>query len=319
VSGPAFAWANALDTRSEEMLAHFERFTTMAHVPLAIAFGAAVARARSALGGAEVLAREGRARRGGVRWIVAHALTAALVGWVAWGLQRARDVDLARDRWGPAFAHDLVLGTPDDALLLLSGDVPTAAADYVCAVERRCAGRTVLAPGTLSMPWKMAQTRRRHPEMDIPWSVGPALKRTHELVAAEGVKRPVFVHPSLLEKDSELLRTFEAAPDRLLYRVWPVGVGSAGPHAAFLASARAMAAGECQGCGMGGTIAPRPSEERQVALAYRAAFVNHARTAGRLAGDDGRLGGPAWSALVSALEARARSFDPDGPAPSIRP
>ncbi len=72
---------------------------------------------------------------------------------------RVRELDLHEDERGAAFAHDLVLTTPDRSLLLLSGDEPANAALYVCAVERRCGDRVALSPGALFLPWAMAQTK----------------------------------------------------------------------------------------------------------------------------------------------------------------
>jgi hypothetical protein len=285
VPGPLFAWINALDTGSEETLAYFERFTGMCHVPLAIAAGVAVAWAQSALASmrrAEVAAK------------------LVLAGWSVWAFRRTGDVDLAADRRGSAFGHDLVLATPNRALVLLSGDGPAGAAAYVCAVERLCGDRVVFAPGLLSMPWRMAQIRSRYPEIVIPWSSGPALGRTHEIVAAEAPRRPVFVYPDLLDKDPELRRSFEVIPDRLLFRVWPGGSDRAGRPEELAADARAMIESGSEGCGIVSPVNPRPSQEVQLARAYQAAFVNHLWAASGPAADT------VPPALIASLEACAR-------------
>ena len=211
LTGPLFGFINALETGSEETLAYFARFTTMCHVPVAILFGAGVSAAVSVSMAGVAPGASGPARF-------------ALLGGVA------RVLRLARPRRGPgddvrgiAFAHDLVLGPPDGSLLLLSGDAPINAALYVCAVERLCGSRVAISPGSLFLPWNMAQVRRRHPEVTIPWTSGPGLRRTHELAAAEVSKRPVFAYPDLFEKDRDLEGAFEAAPDHLLIRLWPHG------------------------------------------------------------------------------------------------
>jgi hypothetical protein len=223
-----------------------------------------------------------------------------LAGWLIWATLQARDVDLAGDRLGARFAHDLVLGTPDRALILLSGDEPTAAATYVCAVEKLCGERIVLAPGMLSMPWKMAQTRRQHPELAIPWSGGPALARTHELVLVEMRSRPVFVYPDLLKKDPELARSFDVIPDRLLFRIWRRGTDEAGEHAELVAGARGMLENGSGDVASRFPLGPRPSQEVQLDRAYEAAYVNYVRATGTMASED------VPPALVAALEASAR-------------
>ena len=269
VTGPLFAWANALDTSTEEGLAHFERFTTMACIPIAVAFGAGVAAAVSSL----APSRPQRA---------AGALV--LAAWTALAFFRVRAVDLSRDVRGLAFAHDLVLSSPDRSLLLLSGDVPANAALYVCSVERRCGDRVAISPGGLFLPWSMAQTRRRHPDVEIPWPSGPGLKRTHELALAEVGKRPVFVYPDLLEKDPLLDLTFDSLPDHLLFRLWPRGTDAALEQSAFLVSARALLGADgCEGC----SLPPpqdHPTQEVQLDHAYEAAALNHARAAGGIPG-----------------------------------
>jgi hypothetical protein len=282
--GPLFAWMNALDTGSEATLAYFERFTGMCHVPLAIAAGAAVAWAQSGLG---------TIRRGGV------AAKLVMAAWSIWAVHRTADVDLSADRRGSAFAHDLVLATPSRALVLLAGDGPTGAAAYVCAVEKLCGDRIAFAPGLLSMPWRMGQTRSRYPQIEIPWSGGPALGRTHEIVAAEAPRRPVFVYPDLLEKDPELRRSFDVIPDHLLFRVLPPGSDGTGQHQELAADARAMIESGQEGCGIVSAVRPRPSQEVLLAMAYQAAFVNHLLAASRLAADAFPPG------LVSSLEACA--------------
>jgi hypothetical protein len=281
VPGPVFAWLNALGTRSEETLAYFERFTSMCHVPLAIALGAGVALARRTVGSSRGLA-------------VLLSLAVAL--WGTMSARRAWDVDLSGDRRGIAFAHDLVLSSPDRALILLSGDEPASAALYVCEVERACGDRIVLSPGSLFLPWKMAQVRARYPGLEIPWSSGPALRRTHELAAAAIAERPVLVHPTLFQKDPSLESSFTTFPDRLLFRLWPPGSPETSGRAEFLASARAMARADgCEGCSMLGAVSPRPSQDVQIVEAYEAAFTNHARAARETGATD----------LGAALAARA--------------
>jgi Protein of unknown function (DUF2723) len=284
--GPLFAWANALETGTPETLAYFERFTTMAHVPLAVAFGAGVAAILSALPrtqGAKVAAAVG------------------LCVWAFWSGHRSRDVDLGDDRLGAAFAHDLVLQTPRRSLVLLSGDAPANAALYVCAVERRCDDRIVLSPGLLSLPWDMVQVRRLHPGLEIPWTGGPALQKTHELVAAEAGRRPVFVYPDLLTKDPGLA-AFTVFPDRLLVRVSPAG-SDRGARAAFAASARAMARGECEGCRLLEPGAPGAPRELQTLRAYEAAFRNHALFAGRPSIGDALSSDPPFADLADIARA----------------
>jgi hypothetical protein len=283
-TGPLFAWANALDTESEATLAYFERFLTMCQVPVAMAFGAAVAVA---------FAWAGDRRAASV------AVGGVCVAWAAWSARRVADIDLGADRRGLAYAHDLVRAAPDGAIVLLSGDEPGAAGDYVCAVERACGDRIVLSPGTLSMPWKMAEIRRRYPGLSIPWSAGPALRRVHEIVAAAG-DRPVFVIPSLLAVDPALSDSFLHFPDRLLMRVWPREAVPTKERAVFAASAEAMVDGGCAGCDLPVAVPVHPSQDVQILAAYGAAYRNHARAA---------IDAPGLTDLAARLAERASAFE----------
>jgi dolichyl-phosphate-mannose-protein mannosyltransferase len=289
VPGPLFAFLNALGTGSEPTLAYFERFTSMCHVPLAIAAGSGVAWLQ------RTISKNPKNRH----WLL--ALGGALGFWVLESSLRVRDVDLSEDRRGLAFAHDLVLQTPDRSLILLSGDEPGNAALYLCAVERTCGDRIVLSPGSLFLPWRMAQVRARYPELDIPWSEGPALRHVHELAAAAIDRRPVFIHPSLWEKDPALKDAFSSVPDRLLLRLWPADTPLEYERTPFLDSARAMTSTECEGCALASAIQPRPSQDIEIIDAYEAALTNHARAARSLAHE---------FALAVTLEDKARALEP---------
>jgi hypothetical protein len=232
----------------------------MVQVPLALAAGAGVCAI------VPLLPRLGR---------LAGAVGLAL--GIALGAARARSLDLHDDVRGEAFAHDLVTGAPDGALLLLSGDAPNQAALYVCAVEHACGARVPLAPGSLFLPWAMAQTRRRHPDVAIPWASGPALAHTHELAALALATRPVLVYPDLVAKDPLLQSAFRAVPDRLLFRLWPEDADSTRVGDAFTASAKAMEpGGDCEGCALP-PPAFHPTQEMQLLHAYEAAATNRAR------------------------------------------
>jgi hypothetical protein len=284
VPGPAFAWANALGTRSEAAEAYFERFTSMCHVPLALAIGLGVAYWLSV-----------SPSKPWASWLS----PVALAGWAISGWIRSADVDLSRDVRGSAFARDLVLGSPDGALVLVSGDEPASAALYLCDVEHACGSRVVLSPGSLFMPWRMAQVRARYPDLTIPWTSGPALAHTHELAAAALRTRPVLVQSALFEKDPLLLAAFAKEPDRLLYRLWPLS-SSLEAERAFVDSARAIAGGNgCGGCSLLDPIRPRPSQDVEIVEAYAAAFFNHATRARSVADA---------ADLAEAFETRSGSF-----------
>ncbi len=144
--------------------------------------------------------------------------------------------------------------------------------------------------------------------MAIPWTSGPGLKRTHEIAALEIAKRPVFVYPDLLAKDSLLNgEAFALLPDHLLFRVWPRETAPLVTDEGLLASARALAA-PAVGAGCEGCLLPppehHPTQEMQIVHAYEAAALNHARAVAAI---------PEAGALIPALLARARGGAGDEP------
>ncbi len=284
-AGPVFAWRNAVATSTEEGLAFFERFSTMCAIPIAVAFGAGAGAVADAC-------RSMPAR---------YAGGAALAVWSIVAYSRVLGVDLREDRRGIAFAHDLLLHSPDRSLLLLSGDAAGGASLYVCGVEHACANRVTIAPGTLFMPWAMRAARAEHPDVTIPWSSGPALARTHELALANVGARPVFAYPDLLAKDPRIADVLVPTPDNLLFRLWPPEETAARRETGLLASARAMAnesqAG-CEGCGLA-SPQDHPTQEMQLVHAYQAAAANHARALASL---------PDGEDLAARLLARAGAF-----------
>jgi hypothetical protein len=143
--------------------------------------------------------------------------------------------------------------------------------------------------------------RARYPELDIPWSEGPALRHVHELAAAAVGRRPVFIHPSLWEKDPALKDAFSSVPDRLLLRLWPADTPLEWERTPFLESVQAMTSAECEGCAIASPIQPRPSQDVEIIDAYEAALTNHARAARSLAHE---------FALAVTLEDKARALEP---------
>lgn len=264
-TGPLFAAANRLTTETEAELSFFERFTTMAHVPLSILAGA---------GCALLLERLPR------RWRFRRPLATALA--LAPGLAlapAALTVSLAHDRSGDALAHDLVEGVPEGALVLVSGDQLTAAAHYVVASGLAPEGVVYAAPGQLFMPWKRRQHDRRHGDVPLP---GPRMSGalTYELVDAQLDRRPVFVTEPVVARDERLSEQLVPVPLGLLsrmYRTKPL----ADVHAAeTLERLRAIQRREaCRGCALDPAKTLHPSEHTHVLDLYGAALGGTAHVA----------------------------------------
>lgn len=255
LAGPAFAAANRVSVAGEAELAFFERFTTLSHVPVAALAGAGIARVTEWLPNARV-----------------GALVALLPGVLL--LKSAWRTDLRADGWGRAFATDLLADVPRDALVLISGNLQTSAAQYACATSPACEGRFIVAPGQLFVPWKLRQAKRRYPELE--WPEGRlSWARSHELVEPELGRRPVFVTPALLTKDPELTRGRALEPHGLLVRL----VSELDRDRA-LGRMRAIADGRaCEGCRLDPESALLPSQHVQVLRVYAAVTAGLSRHA----------------------------------------
>jgi Protein O-mannosyl-transferase TMEM260-like len=285
MAGPLFAALNRVRVDDEAGLAFFERFTTMADVPIALLAGIGAA----ALAAAIPSALPGR------RWL--GVLCGLLPGLAL--LPKASAVQPRRDRIAPAFARDLVAGVPDGSLVLISGDLYTGAMQYACAVENACGRITLFAPGQMFLPWKLAALKRRHSDVDLPeGKIG--LASTHEIVERALAHRAVFVMPSLLLRDEAMSHEFAFVPSRLLLRVVKEPADAKKLREPFLALARALADGkECSGCASDPRDVYRPSRHVEILEAYSTMYENHARYAAQVGDRE----------LARALLRRARTLD----------
>lgn len=287
VSGPVFAVMNALDVETEHGKAFAERFSTMSAVPIGVLVGLGVA---------------------GLRGVAAHALP-PLVLRVGLGalfllplLRHAPACDLRHDRRGLAVAHDLVNGVPDGSLVLVSGDAMNGAALYVCGVEKRCGKTLVFSPGQMHLEWRVAQLKRRNPDLVLPTPTGKFIT-VRELVGANLALRRIYLSPQILDLEPPLREMFGFLPDGIHVRALRPE-DEASFNAEFPEKARKLARGEgCEGCGMKRSDLFAPSLETSLPFLYALSFENHARVLGALKVEPG---------LAADLAARAQQADPEG-------
>jgi hypothetical protein len=265
--GPAFALMNSLfQSDPGDRLGLAARFMTMGEVPLAILAGAAVAAVcsqRHAL----------------------HPVSFALPAVVALAIvPRALGTDLHADRTGDAVARDLLRDVPDGSLVLLSGDVNTGLAAYVCVVLHGCGSRMIVAPGQLFLDWYRGELSRRYPALAIGDDV-LRVRDTHVLVERAIAHRPVYTTGHIVERDPALARDYAILPSLLLLELVPAEGprGLSTLRAGWMARASALAEGNgCDACEDVARPSGGPTFEREVAGAYDAALANYAGTARRL-------------------------------------
>jgi len=261
VPGPLLAALNAFDIHSEYRIAFFERFVTMCHVPLAILVGSGFAGIETRLAVANERGRRWRA-------LALVALSAATVGPLVPNLAA---FDMSHNRLAIAYAHDLVLSTPDDSLVLLKGDMPNQAALYLCGVERSCGGRIIFSPGQLFMSWRVDQLSRRYPELSLPRE-GDAPTALRRLVEQELARRPVFVHPELL--DDAQGGEQAALPVGLLFRLYSNDVALRADLPVFQQELAANVRNErCEGCLQLRTAPNRLPVDSQLVRVYKSALA----------------------------------------------
>jgi len=288
VAGPLFAVATPLFVVavSPELMALAERFVSMSLIPLAVLVGCGVAAAERWL--------RRRVRR-------MPFLPAVVAGILVLPLApSAMAEDMSADRRGIALAHDLVNQTPDDSLVLLTGDLNVQAADYACFVENACGHRIVLTPGLFFLPWRLTQLRRSLPDIAAELPPVPRMTNIHELVSTEIQKRPVYLMPDFMQKDPGL-GAYAFAPDLLLVRLYASAAAAADDRARVTSRARAMGEDrDCEGCSLYFPSTDyHPQEEVLLKLAYATAYANQARAARLVLGE---------TALSEILRSKAGSI-----------
>jgi hypothetical protein len=264
-AGPLFAVLNAFDVHSAYRVAFFERFATMSLVPIAALLG---------VGAAALDARARANPRIGPR--VARAMSLAVAAVTVAPLAfAANSVDFHNDALSVAYAHDLVTSSPDDALLLLKGDMASQASLYVCAVEQRCGHRIILAPGQLWMPWKRRELAERYPALPLPPAAAPS--KTRWLALTELSRRPVLVHPELVGDLAPSEMTI--LPSALLFRVYANEGALRDDLPRFREEAKSLATSrQCEGCSLSELSAPG-TDDVQLSLIYDAALRSYEASA----------------------------------------
>lgn len=264
--GPIYAILLGQSIAGEALATAFERSFSVVHVPVAIA---------AAAGSLNVANRFARfvARKVELPASV-HAVLVLLPALSL--LPGAWPVSLASDRFGAAFARDLTRNAPEGALVLVSSEPSTSAAEYACAVRGACQSIVVLSVDRLERPWAREQALERHPELELPadFSVG----KTHELVALALPRRRVFAVPGLLFRDRQLARRFSFLPFGAFVEVHPSRAAAEKSRPVALDLAREIAAGRaCEGCLMDPRTVHRPSPHVELLLGYSVLLENAAR------------------------------------------
>lgn len=111
--------------------------------------------------------------------------------------------------------------TPDNALIMLSGDIPNMTVDYYrFAKLREKDNRTTFTPGQFHLDWFIPQLTKRYPDLLIPKPKdGKLFTTTTQIIDANFGKRPIYVGPDLVVHDPELEQKYVLYPTNLLFLV----------------------------------------------------------------------------------------------------
>lgn len=131
-------------------------------------------------------------------------------------------VDQRQNTFAYDFGKTIISSTEDDAIILLSGDIPNFTVDYLRYVEGMGGNRIIFTPGQLHMRWVVQQLSKRYPELIIPPPFpGYRFTITHQVIEANyGKKRPIYVSPELSQLDPVVGQNYILWPKGLLFRVY---------------------------------------------------------------------------------------------------
>lgn len=119
------------------------------------------------------------------------------------------------------YTLDAYASTPENAIVLLSGDIPNMTMDYYRFVE--LAGedeRITFSPGQFHLDWFTDQLVRDYPDLEVPLpKAGKYFTTTTQIVEANYGKWPIYVGPDLVVHDPELEQKYILYPKHLLFLV----------------------------------------------------------------------------------------------------
>jgi len=205
VAGPIYLYYLGLPPSRASDQSHVYRFFLLPHAAIGIAIG---------LGAARLLEIASRGRL----WAAI-----ALIALPLWPLaQHANAVSRRGVGISERYLMDLVRFTPENSILLISGDANYFGCDYIEHSLGRMGGRVCVDPKKTSFPWYAKQVSARPNGFPIP--TGPNGKlhfRNLKVLISAALKtdRPVFILGDYLRRRPEILDGFFFHPGGLLMRV----------------------------------------------------------------------------------------------------
>jgi len=119
------------------------------------------------------------------------------------------------------YTLDSFANTPDNALIMLSGDIPNMTVDFFRLVENKKENqRIIFTPGQFHLSWFIPQLLKKYPNLLIPLpEKGKLFTSATQVVDANYGRWPIYVGPDLVANDPQLEEKYVLYPKNLLFLV----------------------------------------------------------------------------------------------------
>jgi hypothetical protein len=118
------------------------------------------------------------------------------------------------------FAKTSISQTEDNAMILITGDIPNMTMQYMQAVEGEKKNRIIFSPGQFHLKWFQKQLRTRYPNLKIPDPLpGKQFTSPTQVIEANFSKQPIYIVTDFVDIDPEIQKKYVLWPKNLLLKV----------------------------------------------------------------------------------------------------
>ncbi len=124
-----------------------------------------------------------------------------------------------------SFAKTAIKDTEENAIILVTGDIPNMTMQYMEAVEGEKKNRIIFSPGQFHLKWFQKQLKARYPELKIPSPLpGKEFTSPSQVIDANFGKRPLYIVTDFVDIDPLIQQKYVLWPKNLLLKVEKAGV-----------------------------------------------------------------------------------------------
>jgi tetratricopeptide (TPR) repeat protein len=118
------------------------------------------------------------------------------------------------------FVKTAIESTEPDAMILVTGDIPTMGAQYLLSVEGAKKQRTIFSPGQLHLDWVNEQLKKRYPDLQIPDPLpGKQFTSARQIIDANWGKYPIYISSEFVDIDKSIQEKYTLWPKNYLLKV----------------------------------------------------------------------------------------------------